>query len=106
MENLVYKFLDKYAGEGLNVSFTPTLYNPYNFLPERWLVFKTDSDVQVIRVKQTEDGMRKESNPKLMKHLIGFIPIDEQTARDSIYNWFCKKHNLNSDEDFLKLLNN
>ena len=100
MEKTIYKFLDTYVGDGLNISKGTVFYNPYTFAPCMGLSINSYSGVEVITI--SDNVMRP--SIKLINTLKSFFIIDKYTSCHYVQNWFSdnRKSELikKIDEDF------
>lgn len=93
MNDVIYKFLDKYVGDNYSLRSTPdnefhSLYFDENSII---LSFKINcwKKVTIFRFSG------------LCKVVSDFFSIDKKEAGDHIEKWFCEKHKLEKIEDVL-----
>jgi hypothetical protein len=84
MEKTIYKFLDTYVGDGLNISKGMVYCNPDTFTPCVNFYISSDLGVEVITIK---DNVMSPSI-KLITTLKSFFIIDKYASFYYIQNWF------------------
>jgi hypothetical protein len=84
MEKTIYKFLDTYVGDGLNIFKGMVHYNPDTFTPCVNFYISSDLGVEVITI--SDNVMRP--SIKLINTLKSFFIIDKYASCHYIQNWF------------------
>ena len=93
---MVYKFLDNYVGEGINVSDEGRMYDPYDFMPVRIYFISSDNQTRIIKISYKEDKPSIVYEKRLGDVVSNFFSIDSVSSHAHIGRWFKKRNNIES----------
>ena len=96
VEDMVYKFLDNYVGEGINVSDEGRMYDPYDFMPVRIYFISSDNQTRIIKISYKEDKPSIVYEKRLGDVVSNFFSIDSVSSHAHIGRWFKKRNNIES----------
>ena len=105
MEELIYKFLDDYVGEGVVCKSPPNLRGlVVNNIIHRAHALHSWNGVLIFEVIVSEDKDHYKFlyNNDLSKTISGFFGVDEPF--NYVRNWFGKKYNMEKVSDISKFL--
>jgi hypothetical protein len=98
MKDLVYKFLDNYAGNGYQTDNTSPLYDPFTFQPKISVMYSSDGGILILRLLMNDSGVTIKVNNILVDTIRGFIPVDEENCRSYVINWFCDRNKIKKED--------
>lgn len=98
MKELVYKFLDNYAGKGFQSDKTSPLYDPFTFQPCVSVMYSSDGGILILRLIRNDLGVTIKVNNLLVDTIKGFIPVDDENCRSYVINWFCDRNNIKKED--------
>ena len=105
MEEIVYEFLDKYIGEGVNVSDKVLMYDPYDFMPVDIYFICSDNNTKIIEIRfKNNQPPSIEYVKKLGNIVSNFFSISKITSHSYIGSWFKERNGIKSLWDFEKLI--
>ena len=104
MEKMVYEFLDKYVGEGVNVSDEGRMYDPYDFMPVRIYFISSNNQTRIIKISYKEDKPSIVYEKRLGDVVSNFFSIDSVSSHAHISSWFKNRNNIESLWDLRKLI--
>jgi len=98
MKELVYKFLDKYAGNGYQTGNSTPLYDPFTFQPCVSVMYSSDGGLYILRLIRNDLGVTFKVNNILVDIIMGFIPVDDENCRSYVINWFCDRNKIKKED--------
>jgi hypothetical protein len=105
MKEIVYEFLDKYIGEGVNVSDKARMYDPYTFMPQDIYFVYSDNNTRVIEIRYSIDGNTSIVYVQKLGDIVSnFFSISMVTSHSYISSWFKERTGIKSLRDFEKLI--
>jgi hypothetical protein len=104
MEEIVYEFLDKYIGEGVNVSDKVRMYDPYDFMPHDIYFIFSDNNTRIIQIRIKNDVPSLVYEQKLGSVVSNFFSISIVSSHAYISSWFKERNGIKNLRDFEKLI--
>jgi len=98
MKKIVYKFLDNYAGKGLQRDKSALLYDPFTFQPKVSVMFSSDGGILILRLVMNDSGVVIRANTLLIDIIKGFIPVNDADCHLYIVSWFCDRNNIKKED--------
>lgn len=104
MEKMVYEFLDKYIGEGVNISDGARMYDPNDFMPVNIYFVSSDNNTRIIQIRYKEDNPSIVFEQKLGNVVSSFFSISIVSSHGYISSWFKERNGIKSLWDLRKLI--
>jgi len=104
MKEIVYEFLDKYVGKGVNVSDKTLMYDPYDFMPQDIYFVYSDNNTKIVEVRFKNNVPSLVYTQKLGGVVSNFFSISMITSHSYIISWFKERNGINTLRDFEKLI--
>lgn len=104
MEKIVYEFLDKYIGEGVNVSDKARMYDPYDFMPVDIYFVYSDNHTRIIEIRYKDDVPSLVYVQKLGEVVSNFFSISIISSLSYISSWFKERNGINGLWDLDKFI--
>ena len=104
VEDMVYKFLDNYVGEGVNISDEGRMYDPYDFMPVRIYFISSDNQTRIIKISYKEDKPSIVYEKRLGDVVSNFFSIDSVSSHAYISLWIKERNNIKDLCDLRKLI--
>jgi hypothetical protein len=105
MEEIVYEFLDKYIGEGVNVSDKVLMYDPYTLMPQNIYFISSDNNTTIIQIRYSIDGTPSLVYEQKVSDVVSnFFSVSMITSHSYISSWFKERYNIKNLWDFEKLI--
>ena len=104
MKEIVYEFLDKYVGKGVNVSDKTLMYDPYDFMPQDIYFISSDNNTRIIEIRYKNNVPSLVYEKKLGSVVSNFFSISMVTSHSYISSWFKERTGIKSLRDFEKLI--
>jgi hypothetical protein len=104
VEDMVYEFLDKYVGKGINVSDEGRMYDPYDFMLMNVYFIYSDNNTRIIRISYKEDKPSIVCERRLGDVVSNFFSIDSVSSHAHISSWFKNRNNIERLWDLRKLI--
>jgi hypothetical protein len=94
MEKMVYQFLDKYIGEGVNISDKALMYDPYDFMPQDIYIIFSDNNTRIIQIRFKDNVPSLVYEQKLGSVVSNFFSISMITSHSYISSWFKERNGI------------
>lgn len=105
MEKMVYDFLDKYVGGGVNVSGEGRIYDPYDFMPINVYFIYSDNGTRVIQIKYKDNQPPSIVCEKRLGDVVSnFFSIDSVSSHAYISLWIKERNDIKDLCDLRKLI--
>lgn len=105
VEEMVYKFLDNYVGEGINISDGARMYDPNDFMPVYFYFIYSDNGTRVIQIKYKDNQPPSIVCEKRLGDVVSnFFSIDSVSSHSYIGEWVKEKNDIGSLCDLRKLI--
>jgi hypothetical protein len=104
MDKMVYQFLDKYIGEGVNISHKTRMYDPNDFMPHDIYFISSDNNTKIIQIRIKNDVPSLVYEQKLGGVVSNFFSISMITSHSYISSWFKERNGIKNLWDFEKLI--
>ena len=104
VEDMVYKFLDNYVGEGINISYGAHMYDPNDFMPVNIYFVYSDNETRIIQIRYKENNPSIVYEQRLGDVVSNFFSIDSVSSHVHISSWFKKRNNIESLWDLKNLI--
>jgi hypothetical protein len=106
MKEIVYEFLDKYVGKGVNVSDKTLMYDPYDFMPVNIYFVYSDNHTRIIEIRYKDDTPSIVYTQKLGNIVSNFFSISIVSSHSYISSWFKERNAINTLWDLKKFIDN
>jgi hypothetical protein len=104
MKEIVYEFLDKYIGEGVNVSDKVLMYDPYDFMPQYIYFISSDNNTTIIQIRIKDNVPSLVYEQRVSDVVSNFFSVSMITSHSYISSWFKERYNIKNLRDFEKLI--
>jgi hypothetical protein len=104
MDKMVYQFLDKYVGKGVNVSDKTRMYDPYDFMPQDIYFISSDNNTRIIEIRFKDNVPSLVYEQKLGGVVSNFFSISIVSSHTYISSWFKERNGIKNLRDFEKLI--
>jgi hypothetical protein len=105
MKELIYKFLDKYVGDGINVRVRKEPYYDPLLLRasiDNSYVVKSDNDTTILFLtKNRIGGVNAHYSISLLEVMSNIFSESRDQCREHIRSWFFNKHKINNYRQLL-----
>jgi len=88
MDKMVYQFLDKYIGDGVNVSDKVLMYDPNDFMPQDIYFISSNNNTRIIEIRFKDNVPSLVYEQKLGSVVSNFFSISMITSHSYIISWF------------------
>jgi hypothetical protein len=106
VEDMVYEFLDKYVGKGINISDGARMYDPNDFMPVNIYFVYSDNETRIIQIRYKEDNPSIVYEQRLGDVISSFFSISKISSHGYISSWFKERNGIESLWDLKKFIDN
>ena len=106
--DIIYNFLDKYVGDGININpFKTPYYDPILLRSSLGVSYsvKSDNETTIMFLhKNRIGGVTPIYSAHLIQSISNVFSESKEQCREYLRSWFCKKYKINDYKELLEYI--